>query len=31
VAALILLGLEWWWRRRPEPVATSSLGDRRVA
>lgn len=31
VAALVLLGLEWWWRRRPEPVATSSVGDRRVA
>ena len=31
VAALVLLGFEWWWRRRPEPVATSSLGGRRVA
>ncbi|HKW00907.1 MAG TPA: BatA domain-containing protein [Vicinamibacterales bacterium] len=31
VAALVLLGLEWWWRRRPEPAATSSMGDRRVA
>jgi hypothetical protein len=31
VAALVLLALEWWWRRRPVPAAVSSMGDRRVA
>ena len=31
VVALVFLGVEWWWRRRPEPAAATPEVSRRVA
>jgi hypothetical protein len=31
LAALLLLGIEWWWRGRPEPADDVAVVNRHVA